>query len=47
MSSSEFLTTPLMLFTYRENKIGDKCPIWGTPEETLEIENLQPNTLTH
>jgi len=47
MRNSQFLITPLMPFTYRENKIGDRCPPCGTPEETLEMEDLQPNTLTH
>jgi len=36
-----------MSFIYSENNNGDKCPPGGTPEEILEMEDLQPSTLTH
>lgn len=38
------MSSLLFLITNKENDFGHKCPPWGTPEETLEMKDLQPNT---
>jgi len=41
---SKLHTTPL---TRIENKMGDKCSSWGTPDEAKNKLDLTPNSLTH
>jgi len=36
-----------MLLTNSKNRIGDKCPPWGTPDVDEKMVDFTPNNFTH